>query len=574
MLAPFAPWTPDIADLNGRTSQRVRGVVPRDDGYGPWPEVQAFSFALPAGCRGAFVAMHSTGVNIFAGTTDRLYRLDNSTLLWTDVSLGGLAYSTIPTDGMWRFAQFNNFVFATHRNVVLQRFDLSAPATFVNCPGGPPQAGDVAVVNRFLVLSDLTANPNRAKWSGLNDTTQWTAGTGLSGQQDFPDGGRAMRVAEMSQDVGLILQEGAVRRMAFLPGNTDLIFQIDRLRDDTGMLGQYSLAVNAGAAYFLSNKGFVAVGIDGSMQPIGEEKVDRTFLRQSNSPLLADFAYDDSVPHLVIAAADPRNNRIVWAYKSIVGAAELFDKALVYLTTRQRWAPVSVMGEYLTQILRPALTLEALDAIAPGAIPITGAVSNGVPNLIRLTVTSTATLTTGDIRTVSGVGGVTAANGTWTLTVIDATHVDLQGSVFAGVYTSGGVIAGNLDLLPFSLDSVSTATLPGLAAFGSDHRLGFFTGTPIEARLETPEQRAEGGRAVINNVWPQTDAVSVFASISKRERLSDTPTDTEEVAMLEDGNCPLFEEARNGRVAVRIPAGTAWTYARGVEIEAGQGGRW
>jgi hypothetical protein len=559
--------------LGGQTSQRVFNVVPRDDGYGPWPAHEAFTAALPAACRGYFVARHASGVHIFAGTVDRLYKLDNSTLQWVDVSLGGNAYASLASEAMWRFAQFNNFVLATHRNEVLQRFDLGTPTAFAVCPGSPPQAGDVTVVNRFVVLADIASNPNRIKWSGLNDTEEWTPGTDLSGQQDFPDGGRAMRVAEMSQDVGLILQEGGWRRMAFLPGNVDLVFQIDRLRDEAGLLAQGSLAVVAGQAYFLSTKGFMQVGIDGSYAPIGEEMVDRTFQRQSNAPHLVDLAYDDGAAHLVLAAADPRNNRVVWAYKSVSGAAGVFDRALIYLTTRKRWSPAMVTGEYLAQMISPALTLEGLDAIAPGAIPITGAADNG-SGLIRITVGSTATLTTGDFRTISGVGGVTNANGDWTITVINSTTFDLDGSTFAGSYTSGGVVAGDLDALPFSLDDVSTAVLPGLGAVDASHRLGFFTGLPVEARLETAEQRAEGQRANINQVSPRTDAATAYAFLSKRERLNLPYVDGTESEMLEDGNCPIFEEARNGRIGLRIPAETDWTYASGVEIDAGSAGAW
>jgi hypothetical protein len=73
---------------------------------------------------------------------------------------------------------------------------------------------------------------------------------------------------------------------------------------------------------------------------------------------------------------------------------------------------------------------------------VTGAADNG-SGLIRLTVASTTGLTTGEVRYVSSVGGVAAATGAWTITVVDATHVDLQGSTFSGTYTSGGVIAGN-----------------------------------------------------------------------------------------------------------------------------------
>lgn len=83
-----------------------------------------------------------------------------------------------------------------------------------------------------------------------------------------------------------------------------------------------------------------------------------------------------------------------------------------------------------------------------GTLTVTGAANNG-SGLIRLTVTGfgnnpagggtvTGGLTTGDTVTVSSVGGTTEANGKWTLTVVDATHIDLQTSAFVHAYTAGG----------------------------------------------------------------------------------------------------------------------------------------
>lgn len=45
---------------------------------------------------------------------------------------------------------------------------------------------------------------------------------------------------------------------------------------------------------------------------------------------------------------------------------------------------------------------------------------------------------TGDIVLVEGVGGNTAANGSWTILVVDATHFQLVGSTGSGGYTTGG----------------------------------------------------------------------------------------------------------------------------------------
>jgi hypothetical protein len=73
---------------------------------------------------------------------------------------------------------------------------------------------------------------------------------------------------------------------------------------------------------------------------------------------------------------------------------------------------------------------------------VTNAINNGV-GLIRLTLLTTHTLVTGDIVVVGSVGGVPNATGRWTVTVIDASTLDLQASTFAGLYTTGGVVQVN-----------------------------------------------------------------------------------------------------------------------------------
>lgn len=67
---------------------------------------------------------------------------------------------------------------------------------------------------------------------------------------------------------------------------------------------------------------------------------------------------------------------------------------------------------------------------------ISNAANNG-SGLIRLTVGSTAGLTTGDTVTVFAVRGTTEANGTWTVTVINSTTVDLQSSTFSNAFSAG-----------------------------------------------------------------------------------------------------------------------------------------
>jgi hypothetical protein len=62
----------------------------------------------------------------------------------------------------------------------------------------------------------------------------------------------------------------------------------------------------------------------------------------------------------------------------------------------------------------------------------------GAGGVVRLQVDSTQQVNTNDTVIVSAVGGTTEANGTWPVTVIDATHIELQGSTFVHAWTSGG----------------------------------------------------------------------------------------------------------------------------------------
>jgi len=69
---------------------------------------------------------------------------------------------------------------------------------------------------------------------------------------------------------------------------------------------------------------------------------------------------------------------------------------------------------------------------------ITNAFNTG--GFIYLTVVNTNGFITGQRVIVGGVLGVTAANGSWVITVIDMTTIKLNASVFSGSYTSGGYL--------------------------------------------------------------------------------------------------------------------------------------
>src|SRR5260370_21412518 len=78
-LLSYGDYRPDVSDYEGQATRNILNVIPRGDGYGPFPSFSAYASALPAACRGAFYALKSDGTVItFAGTSDLLYQLHNT----------------------------------------------------------------------------------------------------------------------------------------------------------------------------------------------------------------------------------------------------------------------------------------------------------------------------------------------------------------------------------------------------------------------------------------------------------------------------------------------------------------
>src|ERR1700737_3319393 len=360
-------YKPDLDDSFSTSTRTVKNVLPRVDGYGPFQDLSAFTQSLPGPCRGYAYARNPDGsVSLFAGTATRLYRLNNTDFTWIDVSVGGLAYTGLPSTDQWQFQQFNNLFFATQINAVLQIFNLSSPATFTNALGSPPQAKYITVVGRFLVISGISGQPYRVQWSGLNNvnsSTSWDNLTLQSNFQDMADGGLVRGVA--GGEYGLITQDAALRRMTYAPGNP-IIFQITRISEEKGIFAPLSLTRSGDRLFWVGVDGFKMLIPGGYPQPIGKAKLDETFF--------ADI--DTNNLQLCIGASDPQGTRWFLAYKSKAGQAGLFDTLLCYDWALHKFSPIVMTGEYLGRLARPGLTLEALDPIAPGALTITGAISS------------------------------------------------------------------------------------------------------------------------------------------------------------------------------------------------------
>ncbi len=126
-------------------------------------------------------------------------------------------------------------------------------------------------------------------------------------------------------------------------------------------------------------------------------------------------------------------------------------------------------------------------------------------------------------------------------------------------------ISGSIDALPQSLDLYSTASLPQLAIIDSSHKIGFFTGSNLEATLESSEHGAAPQRIRVRGFRPITDATGYYGLLSYRDLQSTAASTTTEVAVNSIGNIDVMRATRYARGRIRILADTSWTYAIGVE---------
>lgn len=137
--------------------------------------------------------------------------------------------------------------------------------------------------------------------------------------------------------------------------------------------------------------------------------------------------------------------------------------------------------------------------------------------------------------------------------------------------------ATSIDNIPGSLDDAGQKSLddpsyaggaPALGVITADNRLALLNGMPLEALIETPDAMlARPDRAFVRGVRLDGDADDWLGAIGVREttRTSDPVRWKPETAPTVERFAPCRASARYHRVRVRIPAGTAWTYASGIE---------
>ena len=359
-VTPFAEYAPDKPPL-GQWTRYVQNVLPETlDSYAPVYELAETGTSLSATCQGAAAfrsTADGTAVN-FAGDAADLY-LSNNSFTWAEVtrSSGG-AYATA-SDGRWIFEQFNNSVVATNGVDVMQEWSIGASTNFVNMNStsastdASPIARYVATVRDFLFAGHLSTNKAGIRWSEQFNHRSWRTGTNQSDSQDLPDNGEVTGI--VGGQYGVVFQQHAINLLTYT-GIADIVFQRDLVSDDMGTMAPGSISSIEQTIFFYGTRGFCRIENGQSVQPIGIQRVDKTFADDVNITYLNRIA----------SAIDQVNKLYYVAYPSNASTMGTPDKMLVYNFGIDRWALLNFGADVLWNMYASTgLTLENLDALYP-----------------------------------------------------------------------------------------------------------------------------------------------------------------------------------------------------------------
>lgn len=362
-VIPFGEWLPDLPPYGLQGATVCSNVLPDAVSYRPFPSLVAFSNSISATCIGGVFATDSALNNYnYVGDATGLYLLTQNSFS-VATRLAGGAYTTF-SDDFWEFANWGNTVIAVNGFTdIPQRISLGA-TNFTDMTVGV-KAKHITVMRDFVVMgnvSDSAANSCRVRWSAFNNPTDMVPSAAtLSDYQDLPtEGGPVQRL--VGGEYGVVFQQRSIWRMTFV-GSPE-IFRFDKVHNKIGAVAPQGVVNYQNLVFFLAADGFYT--FDGSqLEPIGRGKVDQFFATDLHP----------NYTQKVVAAIDPINKYVMWAYPSPNSTAGKCDKIIVYSWAYKRWSLVTGLNiEYLLSNITTGYTLEGLDAISTNldllAIPL------------------------------------------------------------------------------------------------------------------------------------------------------------------------------------------------------------
>jgi hypothetical protein len=342
---PFANYEPDRGTASG-AGQIAKGVLSASGRYVPLKglEVYRAGSSLNDYCLGGAGFYDSTGQPAtFVGDAGRLYRLVARVI--TDVSQTG-GYAADP-DWQWSFEQFGNNILAAARGVTLQKYVLGSSSRFADIAGAPTAEVLFRVRSHMFACSGRTVN-----WSAFNDIDDWSPDPATQAGNTTVGQDAGIIVSGIGGEQGALFQERGIIRIGYQGG--DIPWILDEVEGGRGACSPASVRRWGRGAFVAAEDGFYFW--DGlNAQPIGQDKVDRTFSQDLNYPYRGR----------VTTAIDTESKSWMVAYPG--GSSTHANKVLIYSWADNRWTHDEIDVQALFELPRDGVSADdsaAITAIA------------------------------------------------------------------------------------------------------------------------------------------------------------------------------------------------------------------
>lgn len=555
-LLPFGAWNPDTSDYESQAkSHDINNVLPRADGYGPFPDFAILSQALIGACRGAFYALKSDGsVAVFAGTSDRLWLANNTDYSWTPVSKVATVTISNASPGVVTLASHG---FVANDPVV---FSTSGSLPTGLTPGTTYYVKTVLTANTFTVSATAggAAINTSSAGSGTHSVTHIYSSLSSDAQWQFAQFGNLVFATQKNAvlQVYNLASSSAFADNSGSPPQASYISVVGRFLVLSGLLSNpYRIHWSA----LNDTTGWTA----GTNQSDYQDFPDGGIVRGVAGGEFGTVFQDQAIRRM-----------------SYIPGSDLIFQIERIAQDQGLFAPYSIVRAGIYTFFHSA---QGFFKIAPGGLPepigrekVDRTFFNDLDKTeLRMFIGAS------DPRSTRAFWAYKSTSGTTGLYdkiigydyVLDRWFtIDMTGEYLLGMSQPGitlenlDSLSSSIDALGASLDSFAVSTQPLIAQFSSAHKMGFFSGSNLEATLESAEQGTDGRRIYVNGFRPVTDATTFYGSASYRETQQDTPTSTAEIVRnSRTGRCDMRRSTRYSRFKVRIPASTVWTFAAGVE---------
>ncbi len=565
-LLATGDYRPDVSDYEGQATRNILNVIPRGDGYGPFPSFSAYAKTLPGACRGGFFALKSDGsVLTFAATVDRLYLLNNTDFSWTPVSLPANCTISNASPGVVTYANS----FAAGDPVVFSTTGALPSPLVAGTTYYVIAAGLSGSVFRVSATAGGAAINTTTNGSGTHSVTSIYSALTSTANWQFAQTGNLVFATQANAVLQVYDMSSATAFAAALgsPPQAAYISVVGRFLVLSGLSSAPYRVQWSGLNNFNASTSWDNVTLSSNYQDLPDGGIVRGVAGGDQSGIIFQ---DQAVRAMAYVPGSPvifqiekiSHDKGLYAAGSIIRAGEK-----IFFYANQGFHKIEP-GGVPVQIGRERVDRTFLADLDKGNLQLFMGAADPRSSRIYWAY-----------KSVAGTAGVFDKALGYDFVLDRFFPVSMSGQYLLGVSPTGptleslDAISSSIDAMTLSLDNYAAAIQPQLAMFDGSNVLGFFSGANLEGFMQSSEQGTDGAKITLRGFRPITDAPVFYGSVSYRDTQATSPiVGTETANSARTGRIDIRRESRYQRYKVRIAAGTNWTFCAGYEPDVTTGG--